>query len=119
MYESSASHVDHRRELTSETAARFDSDTSFAEPIEVPSPQRAFRTPKCFGCGSFDVRRSRLQSRLERVAVTLLTIIPFRCRDCGLRFWKIETSPATVVKAAFALSTIALALFLTAAFVAW
>lgn len=45
------------------------------------------RTHKCPGCLSWMVARSSLQGLLERLILKLLTRRPYRCLECGVRFY--------------------------------
>jgi len=45
------------------------------------------KSSTCPSCGSDDVRFSRSRNGIERLFRRLTSIAPWRCRDCGLRFW--------------------------------
>ena len=45
------------------------------------------RTHKCPDCLSWMVARSSLQGLLERLLFRLFTRRPYRCLECGVRFY--------------------------------
>jgi len=49
---------------------------------------------KCPLCGStHKIHRSHRRSPAERLLGVLLLIRPFRCLDCGKRFWRLRFQP--------------------------
>jgi predicted Zn-ribbon and HTH transcriptional regulator len=45
----------------------------------------AFLFHRCPRCNSYDIARSHRRNRLERLAS--LVVVPWRCRECYLRFF--------------------------------
>jgi transposase-like protein len=41
----------------------------------------------CPQCGSADYRRSKRRGILERFALSLIRLLPYRCHDCNARFY--------------------------------
>lgn len=44
---------------------------------------------RCPNCGWMDVRRSMPHSFLDRL-VRLIGLVPYRCRSCGVRFYRTD-----------------------------
>jgi predicted RNA-binding Zn-ribbon protein involved in translation (DUF1610 family) len=44
---------------------------------------------ECPGCGGLNVLRSRKQSLWERL-LSWLKVLPYRCGDCGTRFYALK-----------------------------
>jgi DNA-directed RNA polymerase subunit RPC12/RpoP len=40
----------------------------------------------CPQCGSADYRRSKRRGILERFALSLIRLLPYRCHECNARF---------------------------------
>ncbi len=57
----------------------------------------------CPQCGSHDARRSRRRNVWER-AISLLGYLPYRCRDCRTRFFRLGITPGALVLTVGALS---------------
>jgi hypothetical protein len=54
--------------------------------MEEPSSDAA-KAPRCPVCGWIDVRRSMSRGIVDRL-VRIVGLVPYRCRSCGLRFYR-------------------------------
>jgi len=51
------------------------------------------KTPRCPACGWMDVRRSMTHGILENL-IRIVGVVPYRCRSCGQRFFRLQHDPA-------------------------
>jgi hypothetical protein len=57
-------------------------------------------SPSCSVCHSSDVRASHMHGVVDRVICVALPLIPYRCRECGVRFWVSDVSAFAIARSA-------------------